>query len=43
MERFFEARMGSFFLWCLNTLRKLDFLFFGDLKLDLPVVEPFDH
>ena len=43
MERFFEARMGSFFLWCLNTLCKLDFLFFGDLKLDLPVVEPFDH
>ena len=44
MERFFEARMGSFFLWCLNTLCKLDFfVFFGHLKLDLPVVEPFDH
>ena len=43
MERFFEARMGSFFLWRLNTLCKLDFFVFGDLKLDLPVVEPFDH
>ena len=36
-QRFFEARTGSFFLWRLNALCKLD------LKLDLPVVEPFNH
>ena len=32
MERFFEARMGSFFLWCLNTLCKLDFFVFRGSK-----------
>ena len=32
MERFFEARTGSFFLWRLNTLCKLDFFVFWGSK-----------
>ena len=31
-ERFFEARTGSFFLWRLNTLCKLDFFVFWGSK-----------
>ena len=40
-----SARMVVFFLWCLNRIlcASWTFLFFGDLKLDLPVVEPLDH